>query len=225
MHVQTTAAMLKKPTKSIEQQRLDALKYAEKLWGPNIGKLSPSPSPSKVLSPSPPLPLPHNSSHSSSVKETTVPTRSSHITPPLPLHPAAAMRIDRKREASTSPSPHTSLEARTTGEPLQESKKPRYGSNSLSSSSSSSYHRAEDTHNSIGDVRSQKVHSTPHNSKRTPVESSNSTSSSNLTATAVAAVDPLVAAREQMKKLNEERARAAGIAAAARLDKRGAGRK
>jgi hypothetical protein len=28
-----------------------------------------------------------------------------------------------------------------------------------------------------------------------------------------------------MKKLNEERARAAGIAAAARLDKRGAGRK
>ena len=120
MHVQTTAAMLKKPTKSIEQQRLDALKYAEKLWGPNIGKLSPSPSPSKVLSPSPPLPLPHNSSNSSSVKETTVPTRSSHITPPLPLHPAAAMRIDRKREASTSPSPHTSLEARTTGEPLQE---------------------------------------------------------------------------------------------------------
>ena len=225
MYVQTTAAMLKKPTKSIEQQRLDALKYAEKLWGPNIGKLSPSPSPSKVLSPSPPLPLSHNSSNSSSVKETTVPTRSSHITPPLPPHPpaAAAMRIDRKREASTSPSTHTSLEARTTGAPLQESKKPRYGSNSLSSSSSSSsYHRAEDTHNSIGDVRSQKVHSTPHNSKRTPVESSNSTSSSNLTATAV---DPLVAAREQMKKLNEERARAAGIAAAARLDKRGTGRK
>jgi hypothetical protein len=51
MYVQTTAAMLKKPTKSIEQQRLDALKYAEKLWGPNIGKLSPSPSPSKLLSP------------------------------------------------------------------------------------------------------------------------------------------------------------------------------
>ena len=61
--------MLKKPTKSIEQQQLDALKYAEKLWGPNIGKLSPSPSPSQVLSPSPPLPLPHKSSNCSSVKE------------------------------------------------------------------------------------------------------------------------------------------------------------
>jgi len=178
-----------KPSKSIEQQRQDALKYAEKQWGPDISKLSPPP-PSKLSSP------PQSSGNVHALD----PTRSSNITPPLP----SPAKLDGKREM-----PPTPPEVQGTDKSLHGSKKSRYASN----------HHAKDDHaTSTDDAHSQNVHKSFNNCiDFNLIESSNSTTS---TAATAAVVDPLVAAREQMKKLNEERAKAAGIAAAARLDKR-----